>query len=185
MAAAEVYPLHPRQVIAELLFHCLQGLCQSIRVLFAQGMEMNSVQALDIFLCHFPPELLRRGSQSGKGRAGIIDRVAFLGGTLRIDPESDASSRLLCPVPVLPQLSRGIKNHMAAVFQNFLHLLLPVGRRKDMVFQAHLLISQPRLIQPAGRRPVQILSDQRIDAVHGKCFLRQQNSASGLFPEVF
>ena len=74
---------------------------------------------------------------------------------------------------------------MAAVFQDFLHLLFPVSGREDVIFPAHLLIAQPRFVQPAGSGSVQILTDQRIDAVHGKCLLGQQDSASGPLSEIF
>ena len=64
---------------------------------------------------------------------------------------------------------------MAADFPQLIHVLCPVGRRKHMVFPAHLLISQAGLKEPAGCGSVQILSDKRIKIVAGKCLLGQQN----------
>ena len=72
MAAAEVYPLHMIKIITELLFHCFQCLCQCIRVLLAQSVKMNSVQARGSPHLSVPagtvPPWFRVGKRARRGR---------------------------------------------------------------------------------------------------------------------
>ena len=66
---------------------------------------------------------------------------------------------------------------MIADFYQLLHILFLIGRRKYMVFLSHLFFSQSGLVKSAGGGSADIASDQRIEAVHGKCFLCQQDVA--------
>ena len=184
MSAAEVHPLHFMEIRTELFFHRFQCHRQIIRVLLAQRMEMYSVQTADLFLRHLPLQSFQRCPQPGERRAGIVDRMSLLSGALRVDAQPHAASCSPDLPPVFPDLSRRIKHDMITVLQDLVHLFLTVCRGKDMVLLPHLLIPQPRLIQPARRRSGQVLPDQRIQRIHRKCLLCQKDMAPRLILDL-
>ena len=68
MPAAHIEPFHAGEPGAEFRFHGFQGLGQGVRILFAEGMKMKPLHALQ----QFRPELIRRDSQAASGGAGIV-----------------------------------------------------------------------------------------------------------------
>ena len=131
-------------------------------------------------------------AESGTGRAGIIDRMSLLRGILRIDPKSDADTVLRTTggilrshlVPVSDILRKGIKNHMVAERDQFLHIAVLVRRSKHMVLTPHLLCAETRLVESARCGTADVLSDQRIERICGKRFLRQQDMASRILLQI-
>ena len=179
MASPEIDPLHLMHPGPECFFHRLQRRLQVIGILLTEGMEVKAVHMGQLFRT----KLFPCNAQPGSGRAGIINGMIPLGGTLRIDSKPNAFLCLNRLIPEFFQLRKGVEHDVIAVCQNLIDLILPKGRGIHMVFFSHLFPAQSRLVQPAGRRPIQILPDQRIQGIHGKGFLRQQNSASGFFPD--
>ena len=109
--------------------------------------------------------------------------MSFLRGALRI--HTDPDTRFSCRFPVLFVLRKGVKDDMVADLRQLFHILRFVSRREDMVFLSHFFPAKARLIQPARRCPADILSDQRIQVVHGKRFLRQKHMAARLLFQIF
>ena len=111
MSPAQIEPLHSMQILAELLFKRLYRHFQSIGILFAERVEMQPVQhgknaLVKIFQCR---------SEPGTESARIIDLMPLLGGALRIYPESNGFSRVLCPFPKPLHLRRGIEYQIIRV----------------------------------------------------------------------
>ncbi|MNR20360.1 hypothetical protein D3C85_1371960 [compost metagenome] len=95
MTAAEIEPFHAMQVLSELLFNHLECTLQRIRVLFAHRMEMQSVNAVQLFR----PEIRQRDTHAGVVVTRIVQRHFDLG-VLRIDADAaaDRFGRTLNPV---------------------------------------------------------------------------------------
>ena len=125
-------------------------------------------------------KIVQGGSQAGARGAGVVDGVALLGGTLRIEPQPHLLSRLLCPPAESPHLIRGVEHKVVRIGQQLLKLVLPVGRGEHVGLPAELLMSQSGLIEAAGGAPRQVFPDQGVGVKHGKCLLGQQNLAAGL-----
>ena len=74
MSAAEIEPLHLRQIRTEFLLECAECRNEIIGILLAEGMEVQSLNTFqqlgaEIRLCHPEPRA---------GCAGIIDCVVAL-----------------------------------------------------------------------------------------------------------
>ena len=70
MSSTEVYPLHPRQICTELLFHRIQSLLQVVGILFTECMKMQTIQTRQYIRRYSilpgirpDPEILRRHPQ--------------------------------------------------------------------------------------------------------------------------
>ncbi|MNW49694.1 hypothetical protein D3C74_271240 [compost metagenome] len=171
MAAAEIDPFHLRQPCSELLFNRIQRGRQIVRVLLAQGMKMKTRHALQ----QFRTEMLERHAKPRSDGARVVDVVPHLRGAFRVNAQTDFFTGRQHPIPVLLHLGERVKDHVIAELDDFVHLIVPVGRGKDVILLAHRLVTEPGFEQAAGCRPAQILADQRISGVHRKCFLRQNN----------
>ena len=81
VSAAEIHPFHPVQEFTEFLLHCIQRYFQIICILLTECMKMYSLHTIQ----KLRPKPLPCHPQTGPGSAGIIDRMAFLCGTLGIN----------------------------------------------------------------------------------------------------
>ena len=113
VAAAEIYPFEAMQIFSKLLLKGPCGGFQVVGILFAQGMEVQSIQQREQRLV----KVCKGGAQPGAGGAGVIDGVALLGGALRVDPQADRFARILCPLTILAQLVGGVKDKVVGVLQ--------------------------------------------------------------------
>ena len=117
VSAAHVEPFDIRklQVLSEFFFHRLQSRLQIIRVLLAEGMEVDPVKLFhEIF-----PEICQSHAESGSRRTWIIDRVVTLSRTLRVYADTDADSLFLTEVRVFFKLGKGIEYQMFADIGEF------------------------------------------------------------------
>ena len=188
MTAAHIQPFHPVQIFPEFLFKCLKSRYKIICILFAQRVEMKSFHTLqqifpELFFCH---------TKSGSIATRIIDLMPFLRGALRIDADADTDCFFifshLCTFPahffIFLILCKGIEDDMVADLHQFFHIFFFVCRCKDMIFFSHLFISKSCLIQSARCCSADILTDHRIQAVHGKCFLGEQDVTAALLLKI-
>ena len=86
---------------------------------------------------------------------------------------------------VLLPLGEGVEHDVIGNLDDLLHVPPLERRRKDVVLLSrHLLVREPRLIEAACRRARKIFSDKRIEAEHGKRFLRQQDMCARCLLQV-
>ena len=117
VSAAHVEPFDIRklQVLSEFFLHRLQSRLQIIRVLLAEGMEMDPIKLFhEIF-----PKICQGHAESGSRRAGIVDRVVALSGALRVYADADADAFFLTEVRVFFKLGKGIEYQMFADIGEF------------------------------------------------------------------
>lgn len=127
-------------------------------------------------------EVRLRYAEARTGRAGIVNG-GLLRGKLGIDAQPDA--RIFAAGIKFLLLCEGIENDMVADVRDLVELAVEVGGAKHMVFLAHLLFAEPRLVQTARRRAADVLPDERVFAVGGKRLLRQQDFTPPCFAPLF
>lgn len=113
MTAAEIDPCALGQLFAETGLHGIQGAFQRVGALFAQGMEMQTGDALRQRF----GQLVRPNAQTGTRGTGIVDgHGAF--GMFGIDAQAAAYPATVVPAPGLDlgaeafPLGQGVENQM-------------------------------------------------------------------------
>ena len=107
---------------------------------------MKSIQEFHLLLL----KVLQCRSKTGTGRAGIVDCMAFLGGTFRVDAKADGFSGFFRLGSVTFHLRRTVEYHMIGIREDLVKLILPVGRGEDMGLLPELFLSETRFVQTAG-----------------------------------
>ena len=74
MSAAHIYPAYLLQLLRKLFLYMMKSIYKRLNILFAQGMEMKSGNALGKFIRKITPS----DTQSRSAAAGIIDLMTFL-----------------------------------------------------------------------------------------------------------
>ena len=172
MPAAEVQPPESGKPAAEFSLKLFYRVGKRIGSLLAERVDMKALHALQQVL----PEVGKRYAKAGAGGAGVVDRCR-LGGKFRVDPDSDTGT--VATGIKFFFLRKGIEHDMVADAHQLVKILIPVGRRKNVVFPSHLLFSETCLIKPACRGTRKVLPDQRIELIGGKRFLRKEDPAPG------
>ena len=171
MTAAKIQPLHTVKIFSKFFFKCLKGCHKIIRILFTQCMKMQSFNSLwENFR-----KLCFCDSKSRCITTWIINVMPFLCRALGIHTDADTDTICLTDVFIFFILCKGIKNNMVADRHQFLHVRFFISRCKNMILFSHFFISQSGFVQAAGSCAADVPPDHRIKAVHGKCFLCQQN----------
>ena len=178
VSAAHVEPFDIRkpQVLSEFFLHRLQSRLQIIRVLLAEGMEVDPVKLFHKIF----PEIGQGHAESGSRRTGIVDRVVALSGALRVYADADADAFFLTEVRVFFKLGKGIEYQMFADIGEFPDLRFLEGRSEYVIFFSHFFISKLCLEKTAGCGSVQILPDQRVLEEVRECLLGKEDLAAGV-----
>ena len=97
VTAAEVHPLHLREVLAEVTLECGENAFEGVCILFAKRMEMESVNAVE----EFGLEFFFGHAETGKLAAGVVN-VGFDCRKFRV--HADAGTHAVCKRLVLETL---------------------------------------------------------------------------------
>lgn len=173
VAAAEVDPLHLRQILAEFLLDGLEGDGERVGALLAERVEVQALKSLDGILL----EVAQPHTETRACGARVVDGVV-LRRALGVDAQAARDTgRKRCGTELLPLRER-VEDDVAADLRELSELGLLVGRREDMSLLAelaHLLMAESRLVEAAGRRAREVLGDQRVVMVHGEALLGEQD----------
>ena len=153
VAAAEVYPLDVAEVLAESVDDGIEGGLQVVGVLFAQCVEVESVDepeqgrmGADALL-----EDVERCAQTASGGTGVVDGMSLLGGAFGIDAEAHLEACIPCLLSEPEQLGGGVEHDMVADAAYLVDVLFPVGGGEHVVFLSrHFLMAEACLEQPGG-----------------------------------
>ena len=173
VAAAEVDPLHLRQILAEFLLDGLEGDGERVGALLAERVEVQALKSLDGILL----EVAQPHTETRACGARVVDGVV-LRRALGVDAQATRDTgRKGRGAEFLP-LCKRVEDDVAADLRELRELGLLVGRREDMSLLAelaHLLMAESRLVEAAGRRAREVLGDQRVVMVHGEALLGEQD----------
>ena len=181
VAAAEVEPLHSFHILAKAFLERLNRAHQIVRILLAQGMEVQAVNAVE----QFRLKIFLRDAQTRTGAARVVNGVfRGLGRTLRVDAQTAAFACRARKAAVGLPLGKRVEHNMVGIMQDFLKFALGIGGRVDMRLAAKFFVAQARFIQAGRGRARQIFAQQRVDREHGKRLLRQQDLCARAFGYV-
>ncbi len=172
VAAAHVDPGRLAKVRRKMLLHAPEGFDEGFDALLTERMKMQPAHPLWQLLRHLTPA----DPEPRARRAGIVDRVPFLGRVFGVDAERGfyfpGCGERLPDVPVGLKLSQGVKIEVGCDPAELTHLIFLVGRLEDMVLRMRIRAAPEFLVrktglEDAGRgRPGEIFRDQRIDGKH-------------------
>lgn len=173
VAAAEVDPLHLRQVLAKLRLDGLERDGERVGALLAERVEVQTFKAIDGALV----EVAQPHAETRACGARVVDGVVLCR-ALGIDAQAARDAgRERCGAELLPLCER-VEDDVAADLCELRELRFLVGRREDVSLLAelaHLLMAEPRLVEAAGRCTREVLGDQRVVMVHGEALLGEQD----------
>ena len=173
VAAAEVDPLHLRQVLAELRLDGLEGDGERVGALLAERVEVQALKSLDGTLIKVAQPHAEARARGARVVDGVVLRRA-----LGVDAQATRDAGRECRGAEFLPLCERVEDDVAADLRELRELGLLVGRREDMSLLAelaHLLMAEPRLVEAAGRRTREVLGDQRVVMVHGEALLGEQD----------
>ena len=170
VAAAEVDPLHLRQVLAEFRLDGLERDGERIGALLAERVEVQALKACDSALI----KVAQAHAEARALRARVVDGVV-LRRALGVDAQAARDAGCECLRAELLPLGKGVEDDVVTDLGELRKFRLLVGGRKDMVLFAHLLMAELGLVEAAGRRAREVLSDQRVVVVHGEALLGEQH----------
>ena len=180
MPAAHVQPLHPREHVAKCLRHRVQGDGQRVGILLAQGVEVQPVQQREQRRGHLRVPLGAGHAQAAPRRAGVVNRVALLGGAFRVDAQPQALPGSLRGGAEFLQLPGAVEHDVIRPAQKLVEFIRPVGRAEHVGFPpGHGFPAQPGLVQPAGLGARQVRGQDGVQVVVGEGLLGQENFRAG------
>ncbi|MNT23282.1 hypothetical protein D3C72_1586960 [compost metagenome] len=175
VAAAEVQPLHPAQQGGELRLHRRPDAGQGLEVLFAQGVDMQAVDALHVLRS----KLRHREAQARAGLGRVVFGDLALG-MFGVQPQADLEDLALGPrlgdqVGEARHLIRRVEDDVVGQAQDLGQILGLVGGRIGGQLALVELTRQPRLPQTGGADAVEVFPDDVRQRPHGKGLERQQD----------
>ena len=184
MTAAEVQPFQRGERVRDPGLQRGPDALQRLEPLFAQGVEMQTVDPLQMFRLQ-----LRHGEAQPRAElAGIVFGDLGLG-MFGIKAKADVESLAgraggRDQVGEVGDLGRGVEDHRIRQAQNLRQVVGLVGGGVGGQVSLVELPGQPRLPQARGADAVQILLDEVGQRPHRKGFQRQQDPCAPRRPDV-
>lgn len=177
VSAAEVDPVHLRDVLAELELERRERALERVAVDLAQGVEVQAVDAVEVL----GREVLARRAQPRARPGGIVERDVDLL-VLVVDPEAardraPGAPRLLDRGAVALPLPGRVEHDVIGQRDQLADLAVGVRRGVGVDFAAELLARQPGLGDRARGRAAEVAPDQRERRPLGEALEREQDRA--------
>ena len=180
MTAAEIEPFHLVQKIAEIALDDFQRFHEGVCVLFAEGMEMQSVDACEI--CSM--QRVSENAEAASFHAGIVDGVV-LGRMHRIDAQSCAFSCCKDALLKMIPLGEAVEHDVVSIVQKLVEPLILIRRTENVGLAAHLLMAEARFKKSAGCGTTENLTDLRIALVDAERFLSEEDLGAAFIHDIF
>jgi hypothetical protein len=184
MAAAEVQPFQAAGQRGDLGLQRRPDAAQRREALFAQGVDVQTVDALEVF----GAQLRDREAQARADLAGVVLgdlRLAVLGVQAQADVENRARrAGRLDQIGEAGDLSRRVEDHVVRQPQYLRQVLAPIGRAIGGQLAGEELAGQPRLPQARGADAVEILPNHAGQGPHREGLQRQQHLGPAAFPHI-
>ena len=179
MTAAEVHPLHLREVLAEVLFECGENAFESVGILFAKRMEVEAVNAVE----EFGLEFLFGHAEAGKLAAGVV-KVGFDCRKFRVhaDAGTDAMGERLVFV-TLP-LRKAVERDVVRCIEDGVDFVVFVDGGKDVDFLVHLFAREAGFVEARGGGAGEVFADEREGAPEAVTLEGADDFDAGLFLDI-
>ena len=179
VASAEVHPLHLREVLAEVLFECGENAFESVGILFAKCMEVETVNAVE----EFGLEFLFGHAEAGELTARVV-KVGFDCRKFRVhaDAGTDAVGKSLVLV-TLP-LRKTVERDVVRCIEDGVDFVVFVDGRKDVNFLVHLFACEAGFVEARGGGAGEVFADERERTPEAVTFEGADDFNAGLFLDI-
>ena len=156
VATAEVHPLHLREVLAEVLFECGENAFEGVGILFAEGVEVESFNAIEELGLEFD----FGHAEAGVLTAGVVN-VCFDCRKFRVhaDAGTDAVGERLV-LETLP-LRKAVERDVVGGIENRVDFVVFVNRGKDVDFLVHLFAREAGFVKAGGGSAGEVFANER------------------------
>lgn len=179
MTAAEVHPLHLREVLAEVFFKCGENAFESVGILFAKRMEVEAVNAVE----EFGLEFLFGHAEAGKLAAGVI-KVGFDCRKFRV--HADAGTHAMGERLVLEAqpLRKTVERDVVRCIEDGVDFVVFVDGGKDVDFLVHLFAGEAGFVEARGGGAGEVFADEREGTPEAVTLEGADDFDAGLFLDI-
>ena len=179
VTAAEVHPLHLREVLAKVLFKCGENAFESVGILFTKRVEVESVNAVE----EFGLEFLFGHAEAGELAAGIV-KVGFDCRKFRVhaDAGTDAVGKRLVLV-TLP-LRKTVERDVVRCIEDGVDFVVFVDGGKDVDFLVHLFAREAGFVEARGGGAGEVFADERKGTPEAVTLEGADDFDAGLFLDI-
>ena len=179
VTAAEVHPLHLREVLAEVTLECGENAFEGVCILFAKRMEMESVNAVE----EFGLEFFFGHAETGKLAAGVVN-VGFDCRKFRVhaDAGTDAVGKRLV-LESLP-LRKAVERDVVRCIENRVDFVVFVDGGKDVDFLVHLFARKACFVEARGGGAGEVFADERKGTPEAVTLEGADDFDAGLFLDI-
>ena len=156
VATAEVYPLHLREVLAEVLFECGENAFEGVGILFAESVEVEAFNAVEKLGLEFD----FGHAEAGVLTAGVVN-VCFDCRKFRV--HADASTHAVGERLVLKALPlrKAVERDVVGLIENRVDFVVFVNGGKDMDFLVHLFAREAGFVKAGGGGAGEVFANER------------------------
>lgn len=179
VAATEVYPLHLREVLAKVFFECGENAFESIGILFAKRVEVESINAVE----EFGLEFLFGHAEAGIFTAGVV-KVGFDCRKFRVHADAGTHAVGKRLVLVTLPLRKAVERDVVRCIEDGVDFVVFVDGCKDVDFLVHLFAREAGFVEARGGGAGEIFADKREGTPEAVTLEGADDFDAGLFLDI-
>ena len=156
VATAEVHPLHLREVLAEVLFECGENAFESVGILFAKRMEVETVNAVK----EFGLEFLFGHAEAGVFTARVVN-VGFDCRKFRVHADAGTHAVGKRLVLVTLPLRKAVERDVVRSVEDGIDFVVFIDGGEDVDFLVHLFAGEAGFVEARGGGAGKVFADDR------------------------
>ena len=179
VAAAEVHPLHLREVLAKVLFECGENAFESVGILFAKRVEVEPVNAVE----EFGLEFFFGHAEAGELTARVVN-VGFDCRKFRV--HADAGTHAVGERLVLEALPlrKAVERDMVRSVEDGIDFVVFIDGSKDVDFLVHLFAREAGFVEARGGGAGEVFADERERTPEAVTLEGADDFDAGLFLDI-
>ena len=179
VATAEVHPLHLREVLAEVTLECGENAFESVGILFAKRVEVETVNAIEKFWLEF----LFGHAEAGVFTARVVN-VGFDCRKFRVHADActhAVGERLV--FEALP-LRKAVERDMVRCIEDCVDFVVFIDGGKDVDFLVHLFAGEAGFVEARGGGAGEIFANERERTPEAVTLEGADDFDAGLFLDI-
>ena len=179
VATAEVHPFHLREVLAEVTLECGENAFESVGILFAKRVEVETVNAVK----EFGLEFLFGHAEAGVFTARVVN-VGFDCRKFRV--HADAGTHVVgeCLVLETLPLRKAVERDVVRCFEDCVDFVVFVDGGEDVDFLVHLFAREACFVEARGGGAGEVFADERERTPEAVAFESADDFDAGLFLDI-
>ena len=179
VATAEVHPLHLREVLAKVLFECGENAFEGVGILFAEGVEVESFNAVEKLGLEFD----FGHAEAGMLTAGVVN-VGFDCRKFRVYANAGTHAvgeRLV--LEALP-LRKAVERDVVRCIEDGVDFVVFIDGGEDVDFLVHLFARKVCFVEARGGGAGEIFTDERERTPEAVAFEGADDFDAGLVLDI-